>query len=138
MACFAHNDIGIILSYFFWQPVYYLLDSTEKSYPGKSKEMRAGRASVDEGIGAKMCWKFIDDNIGKIICRSVIRSALEPGTANLQVDPIEPLQDDAILDTEDDAMLNGFMSLVDFETPFSRKQAKGAVNSIPASTKSKT
>ena len=76
-----------------------------------------------------MCYKLVDDESGKIICCSVIRSATEPGTANLRIDPIEPLPFDA------DAILDEMMSTADFETPLSNVDP---VDSIPASTKSKT
>ena len=68
------------LNFYFWQPVYYLLDPTDQSFPGKSKEKRAQWAGVDESIGAKMCYKLVDDESGKIICRLVIRSATDTGT----------------------------------------------------------
>ena len=68
-------------------------------------------AGVDENIGAKMCYKLVDDDSGKIICRSVIRSATEPGTATLRVDPIELLPSDA------DAIFDEMMTCADFETP---------------------
>ena len=55
MANFAQNDISPLIFFFFWQPVYYLLDATEQSFPGKSKEMRARWAGIDEIIGTKMC-----------------------------------------------------------------------------------
>ena len=42
-------------------------------------------------IGTKTCWKLVDDNSGEIICRSIICSAIEPVTANLLVDLLEPL-----------------------------------------------
>ena len=29
MACFAHNDISMLLNFYFWQPVYYHLDLTD-------------------------------------------------------------------------------------------------------------
>ena len=38
MACFAHNDISMLLNFCFWQPVYYLLDPTDQSFGVKSKE----------------------------------------------------------------------------------------------------
>ena len=60
------------------------------------------------------------------------------GTANLQIDPIKPLPDDAILDTEENTMLDNFMLLADFETSLSHRNKEGPVNSIPSSTKSKT
>ena len=85
-----------------------------------------------------MCSKLVDDENGKIICRSVIWSATEPGTANLRIDSIEPLPPDAIRNTEPDAMLDELMTLVDFETPLSNVDMVDPVDSIPASTKSKT
>ena len=55
--------------------------------------MRERWVEVDENIGVKMRWKLVDDVSGEIICRSTIRSAIKPGTANLQVDPLEILED---------------------------------------------
>ena len=80
----------MLLNFYFWQPVYYLIDPTAQSFGVISKEKRARWAGVDEQIGAKMCYKLVDDETGKIINRSVIHSATEPGTKNLRVDPIEP------------------------------------------------
>ena len=74
MANFVQNDISPLIFFYFWQPVYYLLDAEEQSFPGKSKEMRARWAGIDENIGTKMCWKLVDDNSGEIINRSTIRS----------------------------------------------------------------
>ena len=72
------------------------------------------------------------------MCRSVIQSATEPGTANLRVDPIEPLPPDTMNSTEPDAMLDKMMTVVDFDTPFSDVNKKDPVDSIPARTKSKS
>ena len=129
MACFAHNDISMLLNFYFWQPVYYLLDPTEQSFGVQSKEKRARWAGVDEQIGAKMCYKLVDDKTGKIINRSVIRSATEPGTKNLCVDPIEPLPPDP------HDMLDELMNTADFGSPISKVDP---VDSIPTSTKSRT
>ena len=85
MACFAQNDISPLLFFFFWQPLHYLLDASEQSFPVKSKKIRARWARVDEKICAKMCWKLVDNVRGELICRSTICSTIEPGTANLQV-----------------------------------------------------
>ena len=54
-----------------------------------NQKKRARWDGVDEKIGAKMCYKLVDDESGKIVCRSVIQSATELGTANLWIDPIE-------------------------------------------------
>ena len=88
MACFAHNDISMLLNFYFWQPVYYLLVPEDQSVGVKSKEKRARWAGVDKNIGAKMCYKLVDGKNGKMVCRSVIRSATELGTANLRIDPL--------------------------------------------------
>ena len=82
-----------------------------------------------------MCHKLVDNESGKIVCRSVICSATEPGTVNLQVDPIEPLPHDTIRNTYPDAMLDEMMTTADFETPLSNVDS---VDLILASTKSKT
>ena len=80
----------------------------------------------------------MDDESGEIICWSVIQSATEPGTANLQVDPIESLPPDAMHSTEPDAMLDDLMTAADFDTPILDVNKKDSVDLIPASTKSKT
>ena len=76
-----------------------------------------------------MCYKLVDNKTGKIINRSVIRSATEPGTANLRVDPIEPLPPDP------HDILDEMMTTADFGGPLSKVDP---VDSIPTSTKSRT
>ena len=75
--------------------------------------MRARWAGVDENIGSKMCLKLVDDNSEEIISRSTIQSATEPGTANLQVDPIEPVPD-PIPEPDSTDQLDDFMSMANF------------------------
>ena len=96
--------------------------------------MRAQWAGVDENICTKMCWKLVNDNSGEIINLLTIRSAIEPGSANLQVDPLKPLPA-PVVDTNIDDILDDFISVADFEMPLSSVQ--GPVNSIPDSTKSR-
>ena len=82
-----------------------------------------------------MCWKLVDNNSEEIICRSTIRSAIESGTANLQIDPLEtfnPIEDNLSAN-----ILDNFMSLADFDTPLSHTTMPGLVDSIPTITKSK-
>ena len=81
-----------------------------------------------------MCYKLVDEESGKIICRSVIRSATEPGTANLRIDPIEPLPPNATHNTNPDAMLDKMMKAADFKTPVSDVCKKVPVETTPAST----
>ena len=143
IANFAQNDISPLIFFFFWQPVYYLLDPTEQYFPGKSKQMRARWAGIDENIGTKMCWKLVDDANGEIIYRSTIRSTIEPGTVNLQVGPLESIPDhiehlEDPLPSETNDLLDDFMSLADFNTPFLHTTRLGPVGSIPACIKFRT
>ena len=39
MCCFAHNDISMLLNFYFWQPFYYLIDPEDQSFGVKSKEV---------------------------------------------------------------------------------------------------
>ena len=102
--------------------------------------MRARWAGVDENIGTKMCWTLVDDNSGEIINRSIICSAIEPGAANLQVDPLEPLPSpvtptaSVTLSPTAKTILDDFMSLADFNTPLS--SVLSPTDSIPDSSKS--
>ena len=100
--------------------------------------MRVQWAGADKSIRAKMCYKLVDNDSWKILCRPVIFSATKPGTTNQPVNPIELLLNYAILDVEEDTMFDKFMFLVDLETPFSNENEKGPVNSIPVCTRSKT
>jgi hypothetical protein len=70
------TDISPLLYFYFWQPVYFLVDESEQHFPGKSKELR-GR------------WVGITDDTGEEVCRSAIRLALDPTMKNLREDPIE-------------------------------------------------
>ena len=83
MCCFAKNDISMLLNFYFWQPVYYLVDPEDQSFSENSRKKEAQWAGVDEKIGAKMCYKLVDKESGKIICRSVIRTVTEPGSAKV-------------------------------------------------------
>ena len=74
-----------------------------------------------------MCYKLVDDESGKIICRSVIQSATEAGTANLRIDPIKLLP-------PPDAMLDKMMTAADFKTPVSSDKKKIPVDSIQSTT----
>ena len=65
-----------------------------------------------------MFYKLIDDENGKVVCRSVIQSATKPGTTNLWIDSIQLLPPDAISNTEPDAILDKMTTLADFKTLF--------------------
>ena len=99
VATFNMTDVSPLLHFSFWQPVYFLLDENEQSFPGKSKELRGHWAGISEHIGHKMTYKLITDDINEEICRSVIRSALDPTMKNLREDPITISKPDEFMDT---------------------------------------
>jgi hypothetical protein len=82
------TDISPLLYFYFWQPVYFLEDELQQSFPGKSKELRGRWVGISEHIGNKMTYKIITDDTGEEVCRSAIRSALDPTMKNLREDPI--------------------------------------------------
>jgi hypothetical protein len=116
VATFLMMDISPLLYFYFWQPVYFLEDESQQSFPGKSKELRGRWVGISEHIGNKMTYKIISDDTGEEVCRSAILSALDPTMKNLREDPITIEEDpisledilsptDAISDTiKSDAM----------------------------------
>ena len=115
----------MLLNFYFLQPVYYLVDPEDQYFSVTSQEKRERWVGVDEKIGAKMCYKFVDEKSGKVICRLVIRSATEPGSANLRIDPIKPLP-------PPDYNLDKMMTAANFKTPVSSGEKKDPVDSIPS------
>jgi hypothetical protein len=69
------------------------VDKSEQHLPGKSKELRGRWVGISEHIGNKMTYKIITDDTGEEVCRSAIRSALDPTMKNLREDPIEIVTD---------------------------------------------
>ena len=82
------NDISPLLQFRFWEPVYYLTDETERSFPG-TEEKRGRYVGISENIGHSMTFLIITDDTNKKIERSVVRSAVPKETANLREDPID-------------------------------------------------
>ena len=99
IATFQMTDISPLLYFYFWEPVYFLLDEKERKFPGKSKECRGHWVGVSEHIGNKMTYKIITDDTGEEICRSAIRTARDTTMKNLREDPITI--DDNLLNVED-------------------------------------
>jgi hypothetical protein len=93
------TDISPLLYFYFWQPVYFLVDESEQHFPGKSKELRGRWVGISEHIRNKMTYKIITDGTGEEVCHSTIRSALDPTMMkNLQEDPIKIVKDPISLD----------------------------------------
>ena len=101
IATFNMTDVSPLLHFVFWEPVYFLLDEKEQSFPGKSKELRGHWAGISEHIGHRMTYKLITDDTGEEVCRSVIRSALDPTMKNLREDPITISKPEDFLDIDE-------------------------------------
>jgi hypothetical protein len=93
VATFLITDISPLLYFYFLQPVYFLVDESEHHFPGKSKELPGRWVGISEHIGNKLTCKIITDDTGEEVCRSAIRSALDPTMKNLREDPIEIVKD---------------------------------------------
>jgi hypothetical protein len=86
------NDISPLLQFQWYEPVYYMID--DNHFPSDSRERRGYFVGIAEHVGHAMTFKVLTDDTNKIIFRSNIRSALDPKSRNLRLDP---LNDDARL-----------------------------------------
>jgi hypothetical protein len=98
VATFLMTDISPLLHFYFWQPVYFLVDKSEQHFLAKSKELCGRWVGISEHIGNKMTYKIITDDTGEEVCRSAICSALDPTMKNLREDPIETEKDPILLE----------------------------------------
>ena len=75
------RDVSPLLQFSFWEPVYYLTDPSERTFPGKSEEKRGRWIGISENIGAPMTFIVAsNDGKGSVIRRSVLRSATDPAS----------------------------------------------------------
>ena len=86
------NDISPLLYFRWYEPVYYKLDDSD--FPSDSREKRGRWVGIAEHVGHAMTFKILTDDTRKIIYRSNIRSAVDPKSRNLRM---EPLNDDPVL-----------------------------------------
>ena len=81
------NDISMLLYFYFWQPVYFR-HGESVAFPSESKESHGHFVGFAEHVGHAMTFKVLSSESQKVLFRSGIRSALEPGQQNLRVDPL--------------------------------------------------
>ena len=89
MATGRSDDISALMCFRFNEPVYCLVDSELQKFPSESKEVRARWVGVSENLGGPMTWKVVTEKTQKILCRSAIRTALDPSLRNLSLDPLK-------------------------------------------------
>jgi hypothetical protein len=75
-----------MLYFFFYKPVYYLVDET--NFPSESKELHGQWVGVSENVGHFMTYKIMTGDTRRIIYHSNIRSATDPNAQNLHLDPL--------------------------------------------------
>jgi hypothetical protein len=79
--------ISVHLLYFrFNEPVYYKLDDSD--FPSDTREGRGHWVGVAEHVGHHMTFKILTDDTLELIYRSNVRSALDPNSRNLRIDPL--------------------------------------------------
>jgi hypothetical protein len=78
-------DISPLLSFRWWEPVYFKLD--DASFPSGSRERRGRFVGISEHVGHAMTYMIPTDDTQKIIHRFNVRTALDPLSPNKQVDP---------------------------------------------------
>ena len=80
------NDISPLLYFRFYEPVYYHVD--DAPFPSGSKEKRGRWVGISENVGNYMTFLILTDDTQKIIHRSNIRTATDPTSKNLRMDPL--------------------------------------------------
>jgi hypothetical protein len=86
------NDISPLLFFRLYKPIYYKVD--DSNFPSDSREKCGCWVGIAEHVGHAMTFKILTYDTHKIIYCSNIRSALDPDSWNLHM---EPLNDDKVL-----------------------------------------
>ena len=89
-------DISCLLTYHWWQPVYYLDD--DGGFPSESREKRGRWVGVAENIGDTLTYYILTDDTQQVIARSVLRPVTNKDK-NLRAD--NPSHIDGELDSPD-------------------------------------
>jgi len=81
-------DISALLSFHFWEPVYYL-DPTDDKFPSATKEKSGRFVGIAESVGDALTYKILTDDTKQVLYRSTVRSALVPSERNLRLPHLE-------------------------------------------------
>jgi hypothetical protein len=81
----SRPDISPLLSFQWWEPVYFKLD--DASFPSDSRD-RCGRfVGISEHVGHARTYMILANDTKKIIHQSNVQTALDPLSPNKRVDP---------------------------------------------------
>ena len=81
-------DISALLSFHFWEPVYYL-DPTDEEFPSATKEKSGRFVGIAESVGDALTYKILTDDTKQVLYRSTVCSALVPSEHNLRLPHLE-------------------------------------------------
>ena len=79
------NDISPMLFFYFYKPVYFLMDD---SFPSESKEHCRHWVRISENVGNFMTFKVLTNDTLKVIHWSNIHSVHDPTAKNLCLDSL--------------------------------------------------
>ena len=75
-------DISAIMQYEFWEPVYYRVGNKDEiSFPSGPPEATGRFVGFASNVGHAMTFKILTEDTGKIIQRSILRTARDAATA---------------------------------------------------------
>ena len=69
-------DISSLLRFHWYQPVYYKMPPSSKTYPSKSSEQRGRIVGIAEHVGHDLTYRVLTDDTMHIIPRSELRPVL--------------------------------------------------------------
>ena len=78
-------DVSALLQFRWWEPVYY---SAPRTFPDESREKLGRWVGVAETQGDALTYLILDDNSGKVVTRSQVRTALNPDNPNLRAETV--------------------------------------------------
>ena len=75
-------DVSFMLHFSFYEPVYYMIDSSEPdlNFPSSSNKKKGSWVGFADNQGDSLTWRILTEDTHKIIIRSGVRSALRTTT----------------------------------------------------------
>ena len=111
-------DISFLLHFSFYEPVYYMIDSSEPdlNFPSSSNEKKGYWVGFADNQGDSLTWRILTEDTQKIIIRSGVRSALRTTTNQRLASP------------------SGEGTTLPFPIPYSQSQNSSPLDPLDAST----
>ena len=78
----SDSDISPLLSFYFWEQIYYL-DPSDESFPSATKEKLGHFVGIAESVGDAMTYKVLTDDTKMVIYCSSVHSTLVHSECNL-------------------------------------------------------